>query len=125
MRLARDRRGNFVGMWESGWAGSRVTTSGPHDHLNGSESGQARSARLARPAVVTTSYGHWRSWSRRGLRGFWWKSKLSKRSLASRSRAVSGASRYRASTNLSSDENSYTVCEMNPGLAYGEMINSG
>src|SRR5947207_379531 len=53
------------------------------------------------------------------------KSKLSSISLASASRSVSGGSWYRLSTKLRNEENSYTVCEISPARAYGDMINSG
>src|SRR5262249_62216573 len=61
----------------------------------------------------------------KGGKGSCEKSKLSSRSLATRSRSVNGSSPKRCSTNFSNDANSYTVCEMKPDLAKGEMISNG
>src|SRR5437870_4553723 len=53
------------------------------------------------------------------------KSKASSKSFAAASRSVRGWNPNRASINLTSDENSYCVCEMYPGFAYGEIISNG
>src|SRR5579862_6523151 len=60
-----------------------------------------------------------------GGSGVWLKSKLSSRSLASASRAVSEGSPKRSSTVFRNDAYSYRVWETNPGFAYGDMTRSG
>ena len=56
-----------------------------------------------------------------GAAGGWSKSNISSRLLASTSRLDSAFSLYRISINCSTDENSYTVCEIVPSFTYGEM----